>query len=163
MPLVKITTSAPTKQAGKILVLLGPKITDLATPSLAAFTLDATCIIRGLGLTTDVSMKETQALCQAEATEEIDRRLRRMDALTMWASQADETQIKALLAEDAEVGIFLRPYLPSSTAGAVADKGWAVNARVASFDPNPIAVGNDFEWTTSWYGVQRNLNATLAV
>ena len=70
--------------------------------------------------------------------------------------------VLALLAEDAEVGFFVRPYEDSDTALAVGDKGWAFTARVAKVDPNPIAVGSDYEWTVEFYDVQRSLLAVLA-
>ena len=66
------------------------------------------------------------------------------------------------MAEDAEVGIFVRPFTASATAAASADKGWSFNARVAKIDPQGIAVGNDFQWLVEVYGVTRSLAATLA-
>lgn len=159
-----LTTYAPaiTQQAGFIKLLLGPKITSLAAPSLAAFTIDATCAFSQFDLTTDVSMTERQDFCHKDAYEQLDRRVRKLGQLVFRGHGTDQTAILALLAEDAEIGFFVRPYVDSDTAVVVADKGWAVNARVAKIDPNPLAIGNDYEWIAEFYAVTRNLNAVMA-
>lgn len=151
----------PTKQAGNIKILFGPKITSLAAPSLATFTVDATCAISQFGTSTDVTMEERQDLCSSEAYEWLEKRTRKLDQLVFRAKASDEATLLALLAEDAEVGIFVRPQVASATAAATADKGWTFNAKVAKIDPNPIAVGNDFEWMVEFYGVTRSLAAVM--
>lgn len=160
MPLTTYSPS-PTRQAGNVKITFGPKITNMAAPSLAALTVDGTCAVTQFGTTTDVTMQERQDLCDADAYEWMDRRVRKLDQLVFRADATAQTAILALLAEDAEVGIVVRPYKSSDTALAATDKVWAFNARVAKLDPNPIAVGNDFEWLVDFYDVRRELNAAL--
>ena len=153
---------APIKQAGNIIIGFGPKFTDLLSPSLASLTVNGTCAITQFGTTTDVSMQERQDLCDVDAYEWLDKRVRKLDQLTFRADPEQQAAILALLSEDAEVGIVVRPYLPSSDPLAAADKVWSFNAQVAKLDPNPIAVGNDYEWMVDFYKVSRNLSAVIA-
>ena len=152
---------APIKQAGNVLIGFGPKCTNRASPSLAVLTVNATCAISQFGTNTDVTMNERQDLCDVDAYEWLDKRVRKLDQLTFRASPTDQTAILALLSEDAEVGIVVRPYVKSTQALAAADKVWTFNAQVGKIDPNPIAVGNDYEWLVDFYKVTRNLNAIM--
>ena len=153
---------APIKQAGNIVIGLGAVHSDLSAPSLAALTINGTCAISQFGTTTDISMQERQDLCDKDAYEWLEKRVRKLDQMVFRASADEQTAILALLAEDAEVGIIVRPYIDSDTPLAAADKVWSFNARVAKLDPNPVAVGNDFEWLVGFYGVTRDLAAVLA-
>ena len=161
MPLT-VYTATPVKQAGRVKIALAPKFSNLAAPSLAALTIDATCSISQFGSTTDVQMTERQDLCDLDAYEWVDKRIRSLDQMTFRADPVNQTAILALLAEDAEVGILVRPYTLSTAALAATDKVWTFNARVGKLDPNPLAVGNEYEWIVDWYSVTRNLNAVLA-
>ncbi len=158
-----LTTYAPalTAQAGYFKLLLGPKITNLAAPSLAAFTLDLSCAVHQFGFDMDVSMKTRQDMCKKVGHEEVDQRVKKLTQMIVRAN-ATQAELLAAFALDAEVGFFLRPYIDSDTAVAAADKGWTANARVSKLVPNGIQVGNDYEWIAEFYRVDWELNATLA-
>ena len=152
---------AGTKQAGNVLVALGPKHTNLKSPSLAAMLLNVTCALGEFATTTDLTMTEVQRLCDPEAKEKVEKRLRKLNQTSLLADKDDEAALLGLLVEDGEVGITVRPYLPSTTDLQVADKVWTFNAKVGSLDPNPIAVGNEFEWLVNWQDVERELAAVV--
>lgn len=161
MPLTVVTDVA-VKQAGNVKILFGPKITNLASPSLAAFTVDGTCPIREFNHDVEVSFTEDQSLCQLDATTQLDKRTQKLGPIRFRVNAANRDALKALHAPTADIGVFLRPFTPSATAAAVADKGLAWNAKVAKFVLNPIAIGNEYEVTAEYYAVTHDDNATLA-
>lgn len=152
----------PTQIAGNVKIALGEKFADILAPKMAELQIDATCAITSFGTTTDPSYKERQDLCMKDAREWLEKRIRKLEPMTIRASKTAEAAVLALLAEDAEVGFFVRPYEDSDTDLTVGDKGWAFTARVAKVDPNPIVVGSDYEWAVEFYDVQRSLLAVLA-
>ena len=160
MPLTVVTDVA-VKQAGNIKIVLGPKITSLAAPSLAAFTLDATCPARELNFDTAASYTEDQSLCEVDAKTTLDKRTHSL-TLRFRVNKANFETLRTLLAWDAEIGVFARFFDPSLTALAAADKGYAWNAKVGKYLLNPIAIGNEYEATVEFYEVKFEPNAALA-
>ena len=160
MPLTTVD-KARVKQAGNTVIAFGPKFTTLSTPSLAALTQDLTCVVLSFAADTDVSYTETQDLCDADARTELDRRVRTLGPIRIRVNSTNITALKALLAEDAEVGVVVRRFTSATTALAAADKVDAYNAKVAKFEHNEIAVGNEFEATVEFYGVYRERDVAL--
>ena len=159
MPLT-VVTDVSVKQAGNIKIVLGPKITNLAAPSLAAFTLDATCPARELNFDTTASYTEDQSLCEVDAKSTLDKRTHTL-TITFRVNKANFTTLQTLLALDAEIGVFARWFDPSLTALAVGDKGYAWNGKVGKFLLNPVAIGNEYEATLEMYGVEFSDKAAL--
>ena len=151
----------PTQQAGFVKIAIGESFASLKAPKLTELIVDATCAITAFGTNTDVSYKERQDLCMKDAKEWLDKRVRKLDPMTIRAAKTQQDAVIALLAEDAQVRFFVRPYDSSDTPLAVGDKGWSFTARVAKLDPTPLAVGNDYEWTVEFYDVNRSLEAAL--
>ena len=160
MPLT-VVTDVSVKQAGNIKIVLGPKITSLAAPSLAAFTLDATCPAREVNFDTAASYTEDQSLCEVDAKTTLDKRTHSL-TLRFRVNKANYETLRTLLAWDAEIGVFARFFTPSLTALAAADKGYAWNAKVGKYLLNPIAIGNEYEATVEFYEVKFEPNAALA-
>ena len=159
MPLT-VVTDTPVKQAGNIKIVLGPKITSLAAPSLAAFTLDATCPARELNFDTTASYTEDQSLCEVDAKTTLDKRTHSL-TLRFRVNKANFETLRTLLAWDAEIGVFARFFDPSLTALAATNKGYAWNAKVGKYLLNPIAIGNEYEATVEFYEVKFEQNAAL--
>ena len=160
MPLTTVD-KARVKQAGNAVIAFGPKFTTLTAPSLATLTQDLTCVVLSFAADTDVSYTETQDLCDADARTELDRRVRTLGPIRIRVNSTNITALKALLAEDAEVGVVVRRFTSATTALAAADKVDAYNAKVAKFEHNEIAVGNEFEATVEFYGVYRERDVAL--
>ena len=160
MPLT-VVTDTPVKQAGNIKIVLGPKITSLAAPSLAAFTLDGTCPAREVNFDTAASYTEDQSLCEVDAKTTLDKRTHSL-TLRFRVNKANYETLRTLLAWDAEIGVFARFFDPSLTALAAADKGHAWNGKVGKYLLNPIAIGNEYEATVEFYAVAFEQNAVLA-
>ena len=160
MPLTVVTDVA-VKQAGNIKIVLGPKIASLIAPSLAAFTLDATCPARELNFDTTASYTEDQSLCEVDAKTALDKRTHSL-TLRFRVNKANFETLRTLLAWDAEIGTFARFFDPSLTALAAADKGYAWNGKVGKYLLNPVAIGNEYEATVEFYEVKFEPNAVLA-
>ena len=160
MPLVTID-KAKVKQAGNTVIAFGPKFTTLTAPSLAVLTTDVTCVVLSFTADTDVSYAETQDLCDTDARTALDRRVRTLGPVRFRVSEAGWTTLKALLAEDAEVGAVVRRFKATTTALAAADVVDAYNAKVAKIVHNEIAVGNEFEVTVEFYDVRAARDVAL--
>ena len=160
MPLT-VVTDVSVKQAGNIKIVLGPKITSLAAPSLAAFTLDATCPARELNFDTTASYTEDQSLCEVDARTALDKRTHSL-TMRFRVNKANFETLRTLLALDAEIGVFARFFDPSLTALAAADKGYAWNGKVGKYLLNPVAIGNEYEAIVDIYRVMFEPNAVLA-
>ena len=160
MPLT-VVTDVPVKQAGNIKLTLGPKITSLAAPSLAAFTVDGTCPLRTLNFDTTASLTEDQSMCEVDSKSKLDSRSHTFTA-TFRVNKTNYETLRTLLAWDAEIGVFGRWFDPSLTALAVGDKGYAWNGKVTKFLINPVAIGNEYEATLELYFVAFEPNAVLA-
>lgn len=159
MPLT-VVTDTPIKQAGNIKIVLGPKITNLAAPSLAAFTLDGTCPARELNFDTVASYTEDQSLCEVDAKTQLDKRTHSL-TIRFRVDKANFETLRTLLAWDAEIGVFARFFDPSLTALTAADKGYAWNGKVGKYLLNPIAIGNEYEAVVEFYSVVFEQNAVL--
>lgn len=159
MPLT-VVTDTPVKQAGNIKIVLGPKITNLSAPSLAAFTLDATCPARELNFDTTASYTEDQSLCEVDAKTSLDKRTHSL-TLRFRVNKANFETLRTLLAWDAEIGTFARFFDPSTTALTAADKGYAWNGKVGKYLLNPVAIGNEYEAVVEFYAVRFEQNAVL--
>ena len=160
MPLTVVTDVA-VKQAGNIKIAFGPKIASLIGPSLAAFTLDATCPTRTLDYDTTASYTDDQSLCEVDAKTALDKRTHSL-TLRFRVNKANCETLRTLLAWDAEIGVFARFFDPSLTALAAANKGYAWNGKVGKYLLNPIAIGNEYEATVEFYEVKFEQNAVLA-
>ena len=152
---------ARVKQAGNTVIAFGPKIANLAAPSLAPLTLDATCVVLSFAADTDVSYTEGQDLCDKDASTQLDRRVRTLGPIRIRVNGTSITTLKALLAEDAEIGVVVRRFTATTTALAAADKVDAYNAKVAKFEHSEIAVGGEFEATVEFYGVTRATDVAM--
>lgn len=152
---------ARVKQAGHAVIAGGPKHTNLAVPSLAALTLDATCVVLSFAADTDVSYTEAQDLCDVDASTGLDKRVRGLGPIRVRVNAASLITLKALFAEDAEVGLVVRRFTPTATPLAVADLVDAYNAKVAKFEHSEIAVGGEFEATIEFYSVTRATDVAL--
>lgn len=152
---------ARVKQAGNTVIAFGPKFTTIGAPSLAALTLDATCVVLSFAADTDVSYTEGQDLCDKDARTNLDRRVRTLGPIRIRVNATSLTTLKALLAEDAEVGLVVRRFTATTTALAAADKVDAYNAKVAKFEHNEVVVGNEFEAVVEFYGVSRATDVAL--
>ena len=161
MPLTTVD-KARVKQAGHTIVAFGPKITDLTAPSLAALTIDATCVVLSFAADTDVSYTEVQDLCDTDATTELDKRVRTLGPIRVRVNETSLPTLKALLAEDAEIGCIIRRFESSKVALAAADSVDAYNAKVAKFEHSETAVGGEFEAVVDFYGVTRETDVELA-
>ena len=160
MPLTVVTDVA-VKQAGNIKIAFGPKIASLIGPSLAAFTLDATCPARELNFDTTASYTEDQSMCETDAKTALDKRTHSF-SMRFRVNKANFETLRTLLAWDAEIGVFARFFDPSLTALAAANKGYAWNGKVGKYLLNPIAIGNEYEATVEFYEVAFEPNAVLA-
>ena len=160
MPLT-VVTDVSVKQAGNIKIVLGPKITTLAAPSLATFTLDGSCPARELNFDTTVSYTEDQSLCEVDARTALDKRTHSL-TLRFRVNKSNFETLRTLLAWDAEIGVFARFFDPSTTALAAADKGYAWNGKVGKYLLNPVAIGNEYEAVVEFYDVKFEQNAALA-
>lgn len=159
MPLVTVD-KARVKQAGNTVVAFGPKFTTLTAPSLAALTTDVTCVVLSLADGTNASTTETQDLCDKDAKTNLDKRVRNL-SMRLRVSKTGWGTLKTMLAEDAEVGVAVRRFDPTTTALAAADKVDAYNAKVLTAEHNEIAVGNEYEITVEFYGVARERDVAL--
>ena len=159
MPLT-VVTDVSVKQAGNIKIILGPKITNLAAPSLAAFTLDATCPARELNFDTTASYTEDQSLCETDARTALDKRTHSF-SMRFRVNKANFETLRTQFALDSEQGVFARWFDPSLTPLAVGDKGYAWNGKVGKFLLNPVAIGNEYEATLEMYGVEFSDKAVL--
>ena len=117
MPLT-VVTDVSVKQAGNLKIILGPKIANLAAPSLAAFTLDASCPARELNFDTTASYTEDQSMCETDAKTTLDKRTHSL-TLRFRVNKANYETLRTLLAWDAEIGVFARFFDPSTTLGAI--------------------------------------------
>ena len=152
---------ARVKVAGHTIIAFGPKHTSLSAPSLAALTLDLTCVVLSFAADTDVAYTEGQDLCDTDASTQLERRVRTLGPVRIRVNATNLTSLKALLAEDAEVGVVVRRFTATTTALAVADKVDAFNAKVAKFEHSEIAVGGEFEATVEFYGVTRATDVAM--
>ena len=159
MPLT-VVTDTPVKQAGNIKIVLGPKITSLAAPSLAAFTLDGTCPAREVNFDTTASYTEDQSLCEVDAKTTLDKRTHSL-TIRFRVNKANFEALRTLLAWDAEIGTFARFFDPSTTALAAANKGYSWNGKVGKYLLNPVAIGNEYEAVAEFYAVTFEQNAAL--
>ena len=161
---MSITTYDPDEiqVAGNVLIALGAGFADIHAPKLSELSIIATCPIESFDTATDVAMKAKQCLGMANAQEIVDKRTRKLSPITIKSNTASEAAVLALLAEDAQVGFFVRPQVPSDQVLAVSDPGWAFNARVAKIDPLAVSVGNDFAWVVEFAEVTRDLTTVLA-
>ena len=160
MPLTTVD-KARVKQAGHTVIAFGPKFTTLTAPSLATLTTDVTCVVLSLGADTDVSFETRQDLCDTDARTELEQRVRTFGPVRLRVNETNLTTLKALLAEDAEVGAVVRRFTPTGTALAAADKVDAYNAKVAKIVHNEIAVGNEFEVAVEFYDVRAERDVAL--
>lgn len=160
MPLVTVD-KARVKQAGNTIIAFGPKFTTLTAPSLAALTHDLTCVVLSFAADTDVSFTESQDLCDKDGKTELDRRIRQLGPIRVRVNGTNLTALKALLAEDAEIGAVVRRFTPTTTALTTTDKVDVYNAKVAKFEHNEIAVGNEFEANVEFYGVSVERDVAL--
>lgn len=158
-----VVTDVAVKQAGNIKIAFGPKIATLASPSLAALTLDGSCPIREFNHDVNVTFTEDQSLCETDATTQLDKRTPQLGPVRFRVDKANFDTLRTMFAPDAEVGVFARWFDPSLTDLTTGDKGYAWNAKVAKFVLNPVAVGNEYEAIAEFYGVTYNDNAALAV
>ena len=159
MPLT-VVTDVSVKQAGNIKIAFGPKIASLIGPSLAAFTLDATCPTRTLDYDTTASYTEDQSMCEVDAKTTLDKRTHTFKA-TFRVNKANFETLRTQFALDSEQGAFARWFDPSLTPLAVGDKGYAWNGKVGKFLLNPVAIGNEYEATLEMYGVEFSDKAVL--
>ena len=159
MPLTVVTDVA-VKQAGNIKIAFGPKIASLIGPSLAAFTLDATCPTRTLDYDTTASYTDDQSLCEVDAKTTLDKRTHTFKA-TFRVNKANFETLRTQFALDSEQGAFARWFDPSPTPLTVGDKGYAWNGKVGKFLLNPVAIGNEYEATLEMYGVEFSDKAVL--
>ena len=159
MPLT-VVTDVSVKQAGNIKIAFGPKIASLIGPSLAAFTLDATCPTRTLDYDTTASYTDDQSLCEVDAKTTLDKRTHTFKA-TFRVNKANFETLRTQFALDSEQGVFARWFDPSLTPLAVGDKGYAWNGKVGKFLLNPVAIGNEYEAVVEFYEVKFAQNAAL--
>ena len=166
---MSITTFSPAIKpvAGYIDVAIGAGFLSVATPKLSELSHLVTCAIIGVTSKTNVAMKSHQDLCSKDATESLDTRTRTLETLVFKGDgAAGEAAFLALVAEDATVGMFVRPFISSIAEGGavltVGDKGDAFEFKVAALDRGPATVGADWTYEVSAYEVQRSaLNVAL--
>lgn len=151
---------ARVKQAGNTVVAFGPKFTTLTAPSLAALTTDVTCVVLSLADGTNASTTETQDLCDKDARTTLDKRVRSL-SMRLRVSKTGWTTLKPLLAEDAELGVVVRRFDPTTTALTAGDKVDAYNAKVLTCEFNEIAVGNEYEVAVEFSDVFRERDVAL--
>lgn len=151
---------ARVKHAGNTIIAFGPKFTTLTAPSLAALTTDVTCVVLSLNDGTNASTIETQDLCDKDAKTTLDKRVRNL-SMRLRVSKAGWATLKPLLAEDAEVGVAVRRFDPTTTPLAVSDKVDAYNAKVLTCEFNEIAVGGEYEVAVEFSDVSRERDVAL--
>ena len=76
-------------------------------------------------------------------------------------SKAGWATLKTILAEDAEVGVAVRRFDPTTTALAASDKVDAYNAKVLTCEFNEITVGGEYEVAVEFSDVSRERDVAL--
>lgn len=166
---MSMTTYEPTNMqvAGYVDVAIGAGFANVNTPKLSELTMLVTCAIQGVTSTTNLQTTSKQDLCNKDAYDVLQARTRTVEQLVFKGDgAANEAAFLALVAEEALVSMFVRPYKRSvkegGTALAAADKGDAYNFKVGSLDRGPVAVGGEWTYVVTPTEVKRSaLNVAL--
>ena len=166
---MSMTTYEPTNMqvAGYVDVAIGAGFANVNTPKLSELTMLVTCAIQGVTSTTNLQTTSQQGLCNKDAFDVLQSRTRTLEQLVFKGDgAASEATFLALVAEEALVSMFVRPYKRSvkegGTALAAADKGDAYNFKVGSLDRGPVAVGGEWTYVVTPTEVKRSsLNVAL--
>lgn len=166
---MSMTTYEPTNMqiAGYVDVAIGAGFANVNAPKLSELSMLVTCAIQGVAGTTNLQTTSKQDLCNKDAYDVLQARTRTLEQLVFKGDgAANEAAFLALVAEEALVSLFVRPYKRSvkegGTALASADKGDAYNFKVGSLDRGPVAVGGEWTYVVTPTEVKRSsLNVAL--
>ena len=166
---MSMTTYEPTTMqvAGYVDVAIGAGFANVSAPKLSELSMLVTCAIQGVTSTTNLQTTSQQGLCNKDAYDVLQSRTRTLEQLIFKGDgAASEATFLALVAEEALVGMFVRPYKQSvkegGTALAASDKGDAYNFKVGSLDRGPVAVGGEWTYVVTPTEVKRSsLNVAL--
>ena len=166
---MSMTTYEPTNMqvAGYVDVAIGAGFANVNAPKRSELSMLVTCAIQGVTSTTNLQTTSKQELCNKDAYDVLQARTRTLEQLVFKGDgAASEATFLALVAEEALVSMFVRPYKRSvkegGTALAAADKGDAYNFKVGSLDRGPVAVGGEWTYVVTPTEVKRSsLNVAL--
>lgn len=166
---MSMTAYEPTNMqvAGYVDVAIGAGFANVSAPKLSELSMLVTCAIQGVNSTTNLQTTSRQELCNKDAYNVTDSRTRELEQLVFRGDgAASEATFLALVAEEALVSMFVRPYKRSvkegGTALAAADKGDAYNFKVGSLDRGPVTVGGEWTYVVTPTEVKRSaLNVAL--
>lgn len=166
---MSMTAYEPTNMqvAGYVDVAIGAGFANVNAPKLSELTMLVTCAIQGVTSTTNLQTTSKQDLCNKDAYDILQSRTRTLEQLVFKGDgAASETAFLALVAEEALVSMFVRPYKRSvkegGTALAATDKGDAYNFKVGSLDRGAVAVGGEWTYVVTPTEVNRSsLNVAL--
>lgn len=166
---MSMTAYEPTNKqvAGYVDVAIGAGFANVNAPKLSELTMLVTCAIQGVTSATNLQTTSQQGLCNKDASDVLQARTRTLEQLVFKGDgAASEASFLALVAEEALVSMFVRPYKRSVKEGGAAltagDKGDAYNFKVGSLDRGPVAVGGEWTYVVTPTEVKRSsLNVAL--